>query len=184
MSSSLHFGFELFKIGILSCAYSALVIIFINIIGKLIKFGPLNERLKNVSRSWEMIFKIIYGVLFIFMFTYWGDHGLGDDSYLPIGYFRVVNQSDEFTYVEDQHGTQLHIMNFTYDNNNLYAEAGKDMFGKTAGDYLVWDLKNNKWNFYTTTQYSKKNYPALNTFTSFNDQYQLYWNGWRFWFLP
>lgn len=184
MAAGFHFIFELLKTGILSSIYSLIILLLAIVIEKLIRVDYITNLLKSKFKFWETLFKIIYVLLFIFMFTYWGDHGLGDDSYLPVGHFGVVYQSDEYDYLEDQHGTQMNIHNFTYDANNLYAEAGKNMFGKVAGDYLVWELKNNAWKFYTKDQYLNSKYPLPNTFLSFNDQYNKYWNGWRFWLLP
>ena len=184
MAAGFHFAFELLKIGLLSCFYGLVILSLALLIDKLVKVDYFTKLLKSKFKFWESSVKIIYVLLFIFMFTYWGDHGLGDDSYLPVGNFGVVYQSDEFDYLEDKHGTQLNISNFTYDANNLYAEAGRDMFGKVAGDYLVWDLKNNIWKFYSKDQYLNSKYPQPGTFLPFNDQYDNYWSGWRFWLLP
>jgi hypothetical protein len=185
MFALFHFLFELLKIGLLSSVYALIILLFAIAISKLSKTNALNHLLESKLKFWKTTVKVIYGVLFIFMFTYWGDHGLGDDAYLPVGHFQVVNQSDGmYAYVENQRGNQLSVTNFIFDDNNLYAEAGKDMFGKIAGDYLVWDLKNNTWKFYTTSQYLNSSYPIPSTFYSFNAQYDKYWNIWRFWLLP
>ena len=185
MAAGFHFFFELFKIAVLSSVYALVILLLAILTEKLIKTDHINNLLKSKSKFWEKSFNIIYVLLFIFMFTYWGDHGLGDDAYLPVGHFQVVNQSDGmYAYVEDKHGDQLNIANFAYDGNKLYAESGKNMFGKIPGDYLVWDLKNNSWKFYTKSEYSNTKYPAPNTYLSFNDHYNNYWNGWRFWLLP
>jgi hypothetical protein len=183
MAALLHFCFELIKIGILSSAY-ALILLLIAVLIKKISPTGSERALKNKLKFWKKAQRVIFLLLFIFMFTYWGNHGLGDDSYLPVGHFQTVYQSDEFDYLEDKHDTQLNISNFTYDANNLYAEAGRDMFGKVAGDYLVWNLKNNIWKFYSKDQYLNSKYPLPITFLSFNDQYNNYWSGWRFWLLP
>jgi hypothetical protein len=137
-------------------------------------------RLVKIKKLWKTLTSISYAVLFIFMFTYWGNHGLGDDSYIPIGHCKVVNQSDEFNYLENDSGKQLNIKDFAFDKDYLYAELQNN----PQYHYVLWDLKSDQWRFYKTQISLEKATGKSITFKDFRVYYKDYWNGWRFWLLP
>ncbi|MBK9247662.1 MAG: hypothetical protein IPM69_06000 [Ignavibacteria bacterium] len=123
------------------------------------------------------------------MFTYFGDHGLGDSARVPVGHFKVVRQiNGSDTYLQNSKGEQLGIKNFTFDNDNLFAETQKEFNGE-KGDYIVWDLRTDSWTYYKTeTDYlvaaKQNNYPVPDNFKEFGEFYKRHWQGWRFWTLP
>lgn len=178
MAAGVHFIFELLKIGVLSATYGTVVFFII----KLIRPGVI----KNNKHFWSRCLWAVYVVLFVFMFTYWGNHGLGDSYYIPIGHYKVVDQGDETAYIENAKTNQLEIGKFSYDDRYLYAEiANKNQINN---DYVVWNLQTDRWQTYSANSYlalSKANKtisPA--NFKNFNDYYDEYWSRWRFWLLP
>lgn len=123
------------------------------------------------------------------MFTYYGNHGLGDNARVPVGHFKVVKQiNGTSTYLQNSKGDQLGISNFVFDNDNLYAETG-DEFGGGNGSYVIWNLRTDNWTYYGTKEdylsvAKQMNYPEPERFKDFFEQYSKYWNGWRFFLLP
>lgn len=108
---------------------------------------------KTISNKsiWKRCFAIMYAALFVFMFTYWGDHGLGDDSYVPIPHHRCINQSDETAFIEDNHRKQVDIGKFSYNDNFLYAGIADKL--QIDGDYIVWNLRTDEWRPYFANNY-------------------------------
>ena len=178
MEAGVHFVFELLKIAILSTIYSTVIFLAITALKPKI--------IKNSKRFWRKCLFTIYGSLFVFMFTYWGDHGLGDSYYIPIPHYKTVNQGDETAYIENSKANQLEIKRFSYDNKYLYAEiADKNQIND---DYIVWNLQTDEWKTYSTNSFlilsktSKTASPKY--FKDFDTHYDNYWSGWRFWLLP
>lgn len=122
------------------------------------------------------------------MFSYYGNHGLGDSARIPIGHGKGVSQiNSSSTYLEDGSGSQLSIADFYFDKNYLYAEVEQE-FGEELGQFVVWDLRIDKLIFYTKLEYlsaaKKFKYPLPSQFNNFQKHYNFYWNGWRFFLLP
>ncbi len=184
-----HFIFELIKISILGCIYATLTLVTFKIIGRYKPDSWFDRVSKKKLRLWFLSGLIISVGLFIFMFTYFGDHGLGDSARVPVGHFRVVHQINASdAYLQNSDGNQLGITRFTFDAENLYAETQRDFNGE-AGDYVIWDLKSDKWTFFKTKDdYIKvakqNNYPLPDKFEEFWELYRRHWSGWRFWVLP
>ncbi|MEM6298570.1 MAG: hypothetical protein AAF740_07780 [Bacteroidota bacterium] len=144
---------------------------------------------KNKLRLWFLSGFFILVGLFLFMISYWGNHGLGDSARVPVGHFRVVKQiNGNDAYIEKERYNQLGIERFAFDNDNLYAETQLRLsHGK--GDYVVWNLRTNRWKFYKTKKSyleaaENNGYPKPTEFESFFKHYRRYWSGWRFWLLP
>lgn len=184
-----HFIFELIKISILGSIYATLILVIFKIVGNYNPDSWFDRVLNKKLRLWFLSGFIISVGLFLFMFTYFGDHGLGDSAKVPVGHFQVVNQiNGNASYIVNNKGNQLGIKNFTFDGKNLYAETDKEFNGED-GDYVIWDLKSDKWTFYKTQEdyikFAKQNnYPLPNKFEDFLKFYNRHWNGWRFWLLP
>nr|WP_067056168.1 hypothetical protein [Mucilaginibacter sp. L294] len=170
MAASGHFLFELIKIAILSICYAGLMML----IGRMLfgrgylKFGKL--------------FCIIYTALFIFMFTYYGDHGLGDESNLPIGHWKIVKAGDGYPYFEPTgNKRQIQLKSFLVNKETLCAQTGEG--------YIAYDLVTDKLStFLNQSNYDSyaaiNNLPSSQSFKLFDTQYTKYWSGWRFWMLP
>lgn len=182
-----HGIFELIKISILGCIYATLTLLTFVVIGHFKPDSWFARVSKDKWRLWVNSGLIISVGLFIFMFTYFGDHGLGDSSRVPVGHFKVVKYGAD-AYLQNDKGDQLGIINFTFDNNRLYAET-QNISYEPKGDYVVWDLRTDEWTFYKTkADYLKaaiaNSYPTPDKFDDFYEHYKRHWNGWRFWCLP
>ena len=81
-----HFIFELVKISILGCIYATLTLVTFKIIGRFKPESWFDIVSRKKLRLWFLSGLIASFGLFGFMFTYWGDHGLGDWARIPIGH--------------------------------------------------------------------------------------------------
>ena len=189
MEALFHFIFELIKISILGSIYGTFIFVPFLIIRKFIPQKWLAKVPSEKSKLWfYSVFSVSVG-LFLFMLSYWGNHGLGDNARVPIGHFKVVkaiNAND--VYIEKGGHNQLAIKKFSFDNKNLYAEV-QQKFDDKIGNYVVWNLRNNKWTFYKTkkdylVEITRNNYPNPTEFEGFSTHYARRWSGWKFWALP
>lgn len=189
METIFHFIFELMKISILASIYAALMLFLFKIIGY---FKPDSwfDRITRVkTKFWLSSGLIIFTGFFFYMFTYFGDHGISDSAKIPIGYFKKVRQiNGADSYLQNSNKEQLGILNFAFDNNQLYAETQRE-FNGSKGDYVVWDLRNDHWTFYRTkadylVAAQQNNYPMPDQFKEFEIHYNRHWYRWRFWLLP
>jgi energy-coupling factor transporter transmembrane protein EcfT len=177
MAVLFHFLFEIVKIVILGLIYTAVIFSIRAIIRKLQK--------KDTDFKWYkflIVYKVLAAVLFVFSFTYYGNHGLGDDSYIPLGHSETMSESDTFAYfVPDGKSEQMHIDTYLVKNDDLCASVDSG--------YMVYNLKTKQINNFNTEQLyntfaSAHNLPPIKQFRNFDHQYNNYWNGWRFWMLP
>jgi len=189
MEVLIHFIFELIKISILGSIYATLTLVTFKIIGHYKPDSWFARNSKKKLRLWLLSGQFISIGLFVYMFTYFGDHGLGDSARVPIGHFKVVKQiNGSDTYLENSNGDQIGIGNFTFDNENLYAETNREFNGGNR-NYVIWNLRTDSWTYYKTENdylnvARQNNYPTPDNFEEFNEFYSRYWQGWRFLLLP
>ena len=171
MAASGHFLFELVKIAILSACYAFMIMLVFRVVFKL------------VYLKFHKVFHIIYTGLFVFMFTYYGDHGLGDESRLPIGHWEVVQAGDGYPYFQPAGNyRQINLGSFVTHKETLCAQTEE-------GGYIAYDLITDKLStFPDQSSYNAfaaiNNLPLPQYFDTFSSQYDAYWSGWRFWTLP
>ncbi len=175
MAAALHFGFEIFKIAIQAALYSSIILFLLFIIYKI----SGNNRLRGIK--FKMIYFAIAGLMFVFSFTYYGNHGLGDEANLPLGYGRIMNSGDGYPYFYLEPNNQINIDSFLVRNDHLCFVSNKS--------YYDYQLESAKWYKYNSMEEyeayaSTHNLPRVNEFKTFYPQYDAYWSGWRFWFLP
>jgi len=188
MEVSFHFIFELVKISILGSIYATLTLLAFKIIGRYKPDSWFDRVTKKKKRFWWLSGFVISVGLFFYMFTYFGNHELGDSARVPIGHFKVVRQiNGVVSYIQNSNGDQLEISKFTFDKDNLYAET--ERFDRKKGDYVIWNLRNDSWTFYQTKEdylvYAERHhYPIPDNFEEFWEFYKKHWHGWRFWLLP
>lgn len=126
---------------------------------------------------------MIASLLFIFSFTYYGNHGLGDDSYIPLGHGEVMSAGDLTSYFEPNipKSEQIYVNSYEISHDILCAKS--DSF------YFVYPLQTKKISrFKSEKDYHKfavkTDLPTADQFKDFLTQYDQYWSGWRFWLLP
>ena len=177
-----HFVFVLIKVALLSCLYGALFLIIIRIINK----GRNHSSLK----TWGILSVSSFVLLFVFMNTYWGDHGLGDSTRIPVGYGQEIKQINGVT-------TYIQPGNYTYDMLDIesFTQVDNLICGKTlisAVDrpepYFAWNLSKNNVQFFKNKKVYNEfvknhSYPIETEFKSFHHHYNRFWGGWRFWLL-
>jgi hypothetical protein len=124
------------------------------------------------------------------MNTYWGDHGLGDSSRIPVGYSQEISRINGVT-------TFIKPENYNYGMLDIetFAQVDNLICGKTLispvdrpDPYFIWNLSDNKVRFFKSKKayhdYAKRHsYPIETEFRSFQDHYKVFWGGWKFWLL-
>jgi energy-coupling factor transporter transmembrane protein EcfT len=177
MTVLFHFLFVIVKSYILALIYTPLIWFLWVLI--------LKVRKKYTGFKWKKVFPVylITGVLLIiFSFTYYGDHGLGDDSRIPLEHGEAIEQGDHFAYfTPKQTGKQVHVKAFVLKGDNLCMSVDSG--------YKVYNLKTKGVvNFSDGQMYDAFAFsyglPLSLQLQNFKSQYDEYWGGWRFWLLP
>ena len=172
-----HFLFELIKIAVLSSIYAAVFLFCRSIFLKHNK-----ENADFTKAKFKRVHIIIYSLLLVFSFTYYGNHGLGDSYNIPLGHWESMSAGDLYAYFTPS-GTsnQISVSRYEVRGNNLCASVDSG--------YMIYNLNTKKMiKFDTEPQYNayalSHELPDSNEFLDFFKQYNVYWNGWRFWILP
>lgn len=191
MEALIHLILVLIKISILSCIYATLIFLIIKVISKLKPKSWFAKISKRNIRLWFTIGLLVSIGLFVCMFTYWGNHGIGDSPRIPVGYFRTIQLTNEISYIQGTKynmGDQIEISDFDIVPNYVCGKT-ETSFQNYPGEYFVYNLKNNDIVF-LKNEIEYNNYANANKlstsdkFKDFNFYYNQYWNGWRFWLLP
>lgn len=185
-----HFIFELIKISILSCIYATMILIAFKIIGHYKIESWFNKVSKRKLRLWFLSGLFISIGLFFYMFSYSGNHGLGDSARIPVGHGRAIEQSDGIlAYIQNEGPIDmLTIDKFIITDNYIYGSVG-DRNENYEGQYFLYDLINNNVKTYTQeadfiNHLKTINQPPRPDYKDFYYYYDKHWSGWRFWLLP
>lgn len=184
ISLLVHFIFLLFKISILGCFYATFFLITFKIIGNNDPEGWFAQVTSKKMKFWFKAGFLTSIFLFIFSFTYWGYHGLGAYSRIPLGYGKEMARMD---FMNDSDGPDC----AKYSVKDEFVCAIERVIDATDMDkktYLVWNLRTDKVLYFDTLEsYTKhataNNLPLAKYFISFDQQYLNFWYGWRFFFL-
>ena len=187
-----HLLFELVKIAILASIYSTLLLLLFKRLGKYKPGSWFDTVSKKSIRLWFITGLVVSILLFVFMFSYWGNHGLGDSARIPVGHGKAVVQiNGSMTYITatGYEMETLEINEFATTDNFLFAKISSDRPAATNKEIAIWDLNTNEVEFLDhfsdiETFKSKNNIKGRLLFQDFQNQYSKYWNGWRFWLLP
>lgn len=185
-----HFIFELVKISILGCIYATLTLVTFKIIGRNKPESWFDRASRKKLRLWFLSGLIISAGLFLFMFTYVGDHGLGDGSRVPVGHWRAIQEiNGTQAYIQDEGPvSMLEIDKFIVTDDYVYGLTG-DANENYEGEYFVYDLiNNNVKTFEQEKEFNEylrsKNLEIKPDYKDFSYYYGQHWNGWRFFLLP
>ena len=175
MFTLFHFGFEILKIAIQAAIYSFIILILNYILIKLTK----SNRLRLIK--FKSIYVLLSVLMFMFSFTYYGNHGLGDEANIPLGHWKSMNSGDGYAYLTLKSGNQIDVDSFFVYNDHLCFAS--------EHAYYSYQLESGKLNKYSNKcEYeiyaSTHRLPMVSKFKTFYPQYDAYWNGWRFWLLP
>lgn len=177
MAALLHILLVVIKSSILALVYAP-VIWFLWVL-------ILKARKRYTGFKWHklfLVYKIVSILLLVFSFTYYGDHGLGDESRIPLGYGEAMKAGDGFAYfVPKGKSEQIHV--------DLFLVKGDDLCMSVDSGYKVYNLKTKAFvNFSDEPMYNLlavgKDLPLSRHLKDFKSQYDEYWGGWRFWLLP
>ena len=127
--------------------------------------------------------------LFFFMFTYYGDHGLGDSARIPVGHRRAIQEVNGIqAYIQDEGPVNsLDIEKFIITNDYVYGLMGVENLNY-EGKYFIYDLINNKIKTFMQEQdftafLIAKNLNTKPDYKDFSCYYNEHWGGWRLWLL-
>ncbi len=175
MFTLIHFAFQLFKIAIQATVYSLIILGIILLLHSITK----NSRFRLIKL--KTIYISIYVLMFIYSFTYWGNHGLGDETYIPLGHQKTMEGTDGYACFYLKPNELVAVDSFLVRNDHLYFAS--------ENSYYDYDLVSNNWDKYDgKSDYERylsiRHLPQVNEFKRLYQLYSDYWNGWRFWFLP
>jgi hypothetical protein len=186
-----HLIFQLIKIAILASIYSFLLIQILMVMKK-IKPTKYLERVKNEKKKYWFVYGFLLSIgLFVYSFTYWGNHGLGDSARIPIGNFKEVGETNGISaYIEPKnypYGAMI-VHSFVKFDNYLIGKTDVSPVDRPK-PYFSWDLTKDEILYYNSeNEYNlfaeKNNLPKSSNFNTFRENYREYWGGLRFWLLP
>ena len=188
MEYLIHLLFELFKISILSVFYTTIIFILFRLLSKKYPDNKLINQINNLKKFIVKTYLLIYGLLFIFLFSYYGNHGLGDYARIPIGYGKSVEQiNSSIDYISIENSPEMFkIGRFDIKKNYLVADLEYNNTNEKENGYIVWNLKSDK--LFRINSLSELNEYNINEddleFEYFDDKYDSYWSNWRFFLLP
>ncbi|RZK29077.1 MAG: hypothetical protein EOO63_09825 [Hymenobacter sp.] len=135
---------------------------------------------------WQRSFIVAYAGLFLFSFTYWGDHGLGDSARLPIGHGEeIVEINSMAAYFEASVPITLPTDAPIVDRFRVASDV---LCGRAGESYFTYDLATKQQQLFADSQeynaYARlHSLPGASELQSFRKAYASYWGGWRFWLL-
>lgn len=178
------FVFTLLKIALQAAIYATLL----RWLARQADTWHLNNTLVRASRNskqfWRRSFMVAYGSLFLFSCTYWGNHGLGDSEYIPVGHGETVEEINgmvaSFAPLQLPSGAPI-VSRFEVGSGVLCGQAADS-------SYFAYDLVTKQQRLFADDQEyadyaSQHSLPTSGELTSFRTQYARYWNGWRCWLL-
>jgi hypothetical protein len=190
MEALFHLVFEFTKISILSSIYASILLFTFRIIATLKPNNWVDKISKEKSKFWVASGLIISIMLFLFMFSYYGNHGLGDSARVPVGYDKAIEQiNGTQAYIQDEGPVSaLDIDKFILTGKFVYGKTGEQNENYT-GKYFTYDIVNNQVKIFENENIyidflASKNLETNPEYKDFNYYYSKYWNGWRFWTLP
>ncbi|WP_369753635.1 hypothetical protein AB3G34_05035 [Flavobacterium sp. WC2409] len=172
--------------------HATIIIYLLKLIAKF-KPNTFIEKILNRKKiAWFTIGFLVSISLFIFLFSYWGNHELGDSARIPIGYDKEISNINwtkyaNFEGVKSLDGYEIYTTKFKNDGKILCGNYDSDFYDY-KNSYFVYNLEIDQLTEFTTeaeyNTYAVKNgIPKTNQFLTFEDNYGNYWNGWRFWLL-
>jgi amino acid transporter len=184
-----HFIFELLKIIILGFFYSTILYF----IYKKLPENNKPEWIKKLLKSKRILWIFISLILLFYMFTPYGNHGLGDSARIPISFNKEISNTNWDEYgrlneIKSSEGNDIELTKFKIENNMICGNL-KSGFYDYINSYFIYDLNAEKLQeFKSEKEYNEFatniNLPKSNELKSFEENYSEYWSGWRFFLLP
>ena len=178
-----HFVFQLFKISCLSAAYAGLVVLGL----RFVKVGRLGVI------EWFGLGALIWIGLFVYSFTYWGNHGLGDTYRIPLGNSKVLESINAMEYADlldvmNSSGQRVEMSKFAFTEEVLVGNCD-DWFYDVPCSFFAYEIASeNLLEFPDSSSYMtsalKHGWPTLEEHGTYEQNYRKHWSGWRYWLLP
>ena len=183
---------SLIKIGILSSAYALLTLLLFILIGILAPNSWFDRVSSNKRQVWFISHLVYTCGLFIYLFTYWGFHGFGDEPRIPIGHGLIIDNTNwtEYGYVKELKTADtimVETTKFTIVDDKLIGNLNSGFY-EYKNSYFIYDMKTEKMlEFKTEVEFNKytktHNLTSSDKLQTFRENYWNYWGGWRFWLL-
>ena len=122
MFSLIHFLFTLFKIAMLASLYATIILLILIILNKSINSSLLKNWMNRKLLIWWLNGFIVSVGLLFFSLSYWGNHGFGDSSRIPIGDNQTIHSIDGISYFNPTQGGQELINTYSIKNNHICAK--------------------------------------------------------------
>lgn len=189
MESLGHFIFELIKITILGYIYSKILYF----IYKNIPQSKKPEWCEKLLKSKKTLWLYISIFLLFYMFTPYGNHGLGDSARIPISLTKEISNINWTDYgrlngVKSSEMNNIDLTQFKVEKNILCGNLSSDFYNY-KNSFFIYDIDSEKLQeFKDESDYNEfvtnENLPKSNELKSFKENYSDYWSGWRFFLLP
>ena len=188
-----HFVFIIFKIAILSIVYASIIFALLILINNILTINWLKLIISNQRKLMLKLVLMISILLFIWLFTYWGDHGLGDSFRIPIGndYAITAINTTESAFIDNLRTTcnnRVEMTKFAQIQNKVIGNLNSS-FSEFKNSFFVLDISKKEviefQNAIELNNYSIKNdLPKSHELRDFEKNYNEYWSGWRLFLLP
>jgi len=179
-----HLVFIIIKVAILSCLYGLLFLLIIRLIKKRLNLSSI--------KTWMILSASSFVLLFVFMNTYWGNHGLGDGPKIPIGNGIIVDNINwtEYGYIKGlktNDNIDIEMTQFKVIDDKLIGNLNSSFYD-FENSFFVYDLDTKKLiEFKTKNEFDdylvKNELGTSSDLLTFRENYNNHWNGWRFWLL-
>ncbi|WP_395063884.1 hypothetical protein [Flavobacterium sp.] len=189
MEYSGHFIFELIKITILGFVYSTILYFIYKNIPK----SKKPEWYEKLLISKKTLWLYISIFLLFYMFTPYGNHGLGDSARIPISLTKEISNINWTVYgklndVKSNEKNDIYLTQFKVEKDILCGNLSSDFYDY-KNSYFIYDIDSEKLQeFKTESDYNNftknKNLPKSHELKSFKENYDDYWSGWRLFLLP
>ncbi len=191
MEALFHFVFQLFKICILSYFYTYLFFFLLRKVSN--KSNIIKSILHKIIEIKPLIFICIFFFLFSWMFSYWGNHGLGDLARIPIGNNMTIdningNKYGKISGLITLNGKEVETTKFRITSGKIVGNLDS-WFYNYKNAYFICDINTKEVIEFPTkktfNEFAKlERLPNSNSLRSFQMNYRLYWSTWRFFLLP
>lgn len=186
MEALIHLVFTLFKIAFQAAGYAALLLGLARLLRLISPGSWLARQARQPLRFWQDAVAAFATALFLFSLTYWGSHGLGDYSRVPLGHGEAVELIEVTPYFEP--AERIEGAGGRFDLDSFAVVDGVLCAARGHGRYFTYDLAGKQYReFADASAYhayaAAHGLPRAAQFESFYAHYGRYWHGWRFWLL-
>lgn len=178
-----HFVFTLFKIAVLASAYATMLVVLVAVGGAFRPHGVVARVSARPQRLWKRTRLVVALLLFVFSFTHWGNHGLGDMARIPLNHYgSMVEINGLAAYFEaDRSAIERNVTAYQVVRDTLCAQSDDDT-------HFIYDLESGHYQLFSSrpayNAYARQHgLPRSQQLAPFRDHYSRYWSGWRFWLL-